>query len=288
MKYFSFVAACFFMLAALSANAQYKSSRKKPGGSSDGTQWWVGLKAGMNLTNPQAGTAYDIFSFTQQPFAGNAQRQYDRFRAPGTQFGVLLGFEFIKGFQAVLQPQLVNYHYSYAIDYYWASEENPNQNVRISYEHEGHLQYLELPLAIRYQLMHDKLKPYVQAGAYWGRMMNATKDVTESITDNAAGATVFEENKYAGRTQRLFEPSNWGLFGGIGATYNVGNARVGLEVNYKMGMKNITNSQSRFEDTQFVSGTFDAQDDLKLHQLDISFVIVMPLKFITSKDYVPL
>ena len=52
-------------------------------------------------------------------------------------------------------------------------------------------------------------------------------------------------------------------------------------------MNNVTNVKIRYEDSQFVSGVLDAQDDLKLNNLEVSIMVEIPLKFLTSKDFTP-
>ncbi|MCK5702517.1 MAG: PorT family protein, partial [Cyclobacteriaceae bacterium] len=71
-------------------------------------------------------------------------------------------------------------------------------------------------------------------------------------------------------------------------TYNVGNARIGLEVNYHYGLQNLDNGGVKYIDNQLVTGTYDVPDDYSLNNLEISMQVIIPLKFITSKDYVPL
>lgn len=270
--------------------AQYNQKRRPAKSSgTQSSQWWIGIKAGTNFTDPQASGDFETFSFTADPSAGNAEKTYDQFRLPGYQFGFIVGFEFLRGLSVQVQPAFSGYGYSYSINYYWASLEDQSKNVSVTYEHENHLQYLELPLSVKYELQRGKTKPYIHGGAYISSLLNATKKVTETITDNATGGnSIYDENKYAGQIEDFYLKSNWGFLAGVGVTQNVGNARFGLEVNYKMGMKNVTNSASRYRDNQFVSGVFDVQDDIQLNHLEISVSVVMPLKFITSKDYVPL
>ena len=181
------------------------------------------------------------------------------------------------------------YQYSYSVKYSYASDEDQSKSVDLAFDHKNQLQYIELPLLFKYELLQGKTKPYVKAGAYYSGLLHATKKVEESITDNATGGnSIFENNDYAGDVTDFYINSNWGIQFGVGVTQNLGNARFGLDVSYKSGMKNITNSAWRYRDNQFLSGTFDAQDDIKLKAIAISLSVVMPLKFITSKDYIPL
>ncbi len=278
------------LLATHFSFGQYKT-KKRPSGSSaiQSTQWWIGIKAGTNLTKPIPSGNFGTFSFTDTPTSGNAEKQYEQFNLPGYQFGFLVGFEFLPGLSAKLEPVFSTYKYSYSVSYLWASQESGTKNVALEYEHTNQLQYLELPLVFKYQLVSGKTKPFVQAGAFASTLLNATKKVTEEITDNATGGnTISDKNEYAGQIDDFYVKNNWGLLFGIGVTQNLGNARFGLVANYRLGMKNISNSSSRYLDNQFLSGVFDAQDDIKLDAIEISLQVVMPLKFITSKDYVPL
>lgn len=286
-----FMAACFALLMCFSqwAEAQYRPKRP-PARSRSGetTQGWIGIKVGANFSAPRAGNAFDVFSFTTEPFADNAETRYEQYKTAGYQFGFTAGFEFLPYLSANIEPVFINYRYSYAVNYYWASVEDQTKNVSINYEHQNQLQYIEVPFTLKFELLHNKVKPYLQGGIYWGILLNATKDVTESLTDNASGNAIFETHHYAGNVKTLYESSQWGVVAGAGCTYNVGNARVGLQLNYKIGMKNIANAGTRFEDSQFVSGTFDAHDDLTLDNIALSMIVIMPLKFITSKEYVPM
>ncbi len=271
------------------SHAQYKGKKRVASSSSNSSQWWVGIKAGTNLSDPNASGNFWIFSFTDTPSPGNAEKTYNQLSDPGYQFGFLVGFEFLRGLSANLEPVYSTYRYSYSVSYDYSSEEDPTKSVALAFNHTNQLQYIELPLTFKYELMQGKTKPFVKGGAYITTLLNATKKVEEEITDNATGGnTIYEKNEYAGEITNFYQKSNWGLQLGIGVTQNLGNARFGLEVNYKSGMKNISNSNSRFRDNQFLSGVFDAQDDIKLKAVEISLSVVMPLKFITSKDYVPL
>lgn len=279
---------CCCLLITSFATAQIKFKSKKAG-SSNGSQWWVGVKAGANFTNPNIMERYDVFSFTNQNAPENALNQYKNFSSVGTQFGFIIAFEFINNFSAAISPALATYKYQYETSFSWVSLENNIQTVDIEYTHNTDLQYLDVPLTFRYQLLKGKTKPYIQAGAYIGHLLKATRSTNEEIVDNATGGnTIYEKNEYAGNAEDFFIKPNWGLMGGILVTHNFGNARIGMSANYRYGMNNITDVKNRFSDSQFLTGTFNAQDDIKLNNIEISLICVIPLKFITSDDYVPL
>jgi len=76
------------------------------------------------------------------------------------------------------------------------------------------------------------------------------------------------------------KPSNYGILGGIGFTQNLANARAGLEVNYRHGLQNLDNGEMKFIDNQLITGT----DDFSMNNISIIFQVIIPMKFITSKD----
>lgn len=280
------VCCCILFTSLATAQINFKNRNT---GNNRGSQWWVGVKAGANFTNPNIGERYNVFSFTQQIEPTNALNKYKNFSAAGSQFGFIIAFEFINNFSAAISPELATYKYQYETSFAWASLENNIQTVNINYTHKTDLLYLDIPLTFRYQLLKGKTKPYIQAGAYIGHLLKATKTTNEEIVDNATGGnTIYENNEYAGNAENLFIKPNWGLMAGFLVTHNIGNARLGLSANYRYGMNNITDVKNRFSDNQFLTGTFNAQDDIKLTNIEISLICVIPLKFITSDDYVPL
>ncbi|MEJ0032052.1 MAG: outer membrane beta-barrel protein [Bacteroidota bacterium] len=60
----------------------------------------------------------------------------------------------------------------------------------MKFDQEQQLDYADLPLLVKYEFTQNKLRPYVQIGAYYSVLINATKSVTVSGTDNASGARI--------------------------------------------------------------------------------------------------
>ena len=74
-------------------------------------------------------------------------------------------------------------------------------------------------------------------------------------------------------------------FGGGGIGYTIGNARFSLEINYRLGMNNITKEKTRYSNYSLVTGAYDVLDNMRLRNLELSLSFVMPLKFITSGNF---
>ena len=77
----------------------------------------------------------------------------------------------------------------------------------------------------------------------------------------------------------LYHKGYWGVLGGVGADYNLGNVRLVLDIRYQAGISNITNTSNRFSNDR-LSGIGDALDDMKLNNIVISGGVLFPLRFL--------
>lgn len=280
------------LLPPQTALAQGKAKKRKPAiknSSSDINQWWIGVRGGVNLSSATASKSYSVFTYTSGITEGTNKKQYESFSLPGLQFGFTVSYEFIRGLSANLLPSYTSNRFAYNNAFQWTDTQDPSKRVTTAYHFETRLQYIEIPLSIKYELTSGRFKPYVQAGGYYGLLTDAIKKVTTSGIDKASGAdTEINVSELSVGIEDRTQKNNFGVLGGAGFTYNVGNARLGLEVNYFYGLQNLDQGGMKFTDNQLISGTYDVPDDYALNNINISMQVIIPLKFITSKDYVPL
>ncbi len=293
MKKYIFAAAWILALFwGFGAFAQGKAGKRKSPSKASGTdinQWWVGIRGGMNFSAASSQKTYSVFSYLEESTPGDNEKRYNNFTHSGLQFGFSLGYEFLRGMSVNLLPSYASYRFSYENTFHWQDSENADKRVSMNYNYETRLQYIDLPLTIKYGLLSGKFKPYVQAGGYYSFLTDAIKKVQTTGEDQASGseAEINITELSVGIDDRT-KKNNYGIIGGVGFTYNLGNARVGLEANYMYGLQNLDNGGMKFMDNQLISGTYDVPDDYNLNNLSISMQVIIPLKFITSKDYVPL
>lgn len=253
------------------------------------TQWWIAVRGAVNLSAASVGNTYSALSFTQPEIASKALTDYQPFRNTGTAFGFMLGFEFTDKWSLVVLPSYISYIISYQNNFIWQSMNNPGLTVEQEDIHRQRMHYLEMPLMLRYELKKGKFKPFVQGGAFAGRMTKSIRDVETSILDRVSGGEVMlMTNAYSGSTDKYLIKSHFGWLAGAGAMYNLGNARLCLELNYRQGFHNINKPSARFTDSGFTTGLLDVMDDFSLRNFELAISCMIPLKFITSKDYVPL
>lgn len=276
----------------LASKAQAKKGNSRPGlktGNTDVNQWWVGVRGGTNLSTAIPESSYSVFSYIQPATSGDDSKKYSSFNLPGLQFGFSVSWEFIKGLSVNLLPSYTSYRFEYGNAFHWYDTENAAKQVRTSYNIETRLQYVELPLTIKYELMHGPFKPYIHAGGYYGMLTDAIKSINTTNIDEASGSdTEIVVTELSVGIEDRTKKTNYGIIGGMGFTQNLGNARVGLEINYQYGLQNLDNGGMKFTDSQLVTGAYDVSDDYSMNNLAVSIQIIIPLKFITSKDYVPL
>jgi outer membrane protein W len=242
-------------------------------------QFWLGFKAGANLSGANVQKSYSPISPTNYE-PNQVDKKYKNFKDLGSQATLEVTF-YYKGISFSFQPTYRHSRFIYTNAYSWAGDtENPDNRLELNYEQEQKVDYLDLPLLAKYELIGNKLRPFIQVGIYNSRLLSADKSVQVSGTDYASGGTNHFENEpiIVGATD-LFAKNHWGLLGGIGVYYNLGNVRLNLDVVYKKGMSNISSTKNRYGSDR-LSGVGDTQDDLKLSTVSITAGCLFPLRFL--------
>jgi len=272
-----------FLLIATVAFSQPRSNKQ--------TQWWIGFEGGISTTFPSFSESQSVI----QRATISGEKEYD---SPGKitfAGGVMMGVEFIDGFSVALHPSVHNYMLQYSTMYDWAGDDG--STTEIDFNNTLRMTYFELPLIFRYDLDPGsgpsmsgssgvRIYPFFQAGGVYGRLVRSLKEVQISGFDRSgAGDQPFTNTSVSRDAKDLLIPSNFFLLAGGGVAFVLGNARLGLEINYRHGMNVITNRSNRYSDDIFISGTYDALDDIRLRNVEAMLSFQMPLKFITSKDF---
>jgi hypothetical protein len=269
----------------LSANAQRK--RSPYGGGRPGVkqnaflekQWWIGLKAGTNLSEATPEGRYAVVSPTNYN-ASFVEKQYDSYNKTGSQATLEITF-YIKRLSFSLQPTYRHSRFAYNNRYDWFNTANVAERLELKYDHEQKIDFADIPFLIKYDITGHKLRPYIQAGVYYSFLISASQSVKVSGTDFASGGTnQFSNPPIIIGSEDLFT-NYWGWMAGVGLDYNIGNVRLVLEGTYEMGMSNMTNTQNRFSNDR-LAGIGEAQDDLNLNNIVISIGVLFPMRFLSN------
>jgi opacity protein-like surface antigen len=244
-------------------------------------QWWLGFKAGANLSKATVDKTYSVISPTNYE-PSTIGKKYEDFNLVGSQATLEVSFYF-KRFLLSFQPTYQHSRFVYTNAFVWSSDDEVSNRVELNFEQEQKLDHAILPLIIKYDVYGNRLRPYVQIGVYSAILINATKSITAKGIDNAAGGeNEFENGAIDVGATDLFAKSHWGLLGGAGVNYNLGNnVRLNLDILYKHGMSNISSTENRYGNDR-LSGVGDALDDLTLNNLSVSIGCLFPMRFLSS------
>ncbi|TAF66159.1 MAG: PorT family protein [Cytophagales bacterium] len=290
---FYFVLCCFLWGGhSLIALGQYKVKQKPHDKSKvrqktafERSQWWLGIKIGGNYTQANPTTRYSLYANTATQATADAyDKKYQSFKRAAMQFGVITSYTFWKGLSVSVQPTFKRSRYIYETNFVWQATTGSDR-LEMNQNHVQTCDYLEFPVLLRYDFFRENaLKPFLQAGISYAFLLNAFKDVQISGTDFAAGNTAFSNASVNTNTFTLYNPSNFGVAVGGGICYDYGNARFVLECIYKIGLNNITNGAMRYTNNE-MNGIADTFDDIKTNNLEISFGLQFPLKYLVTKLY---
>lgn len=279
-----------FLLIGLSFSAsdllaQFKTKPRNNSSSTNASQWWIGVGGGFNLTGMQVLEQYHVLTPTRGDLP---KKDYSNYNVTGTQFNLMLNYSF-SNISLLLQPGINRHHFTYENMLQWQSSENPENNIFIDNHHSHSINYLNIPLRFRYSFeFGGAIVPFIQGGGYYGFLLEADKTIESSGIDNASGSSnQLSLGSQSDEITDLFYKTNYGLSAGLGLMLAIGDGMAIFEVNYDRGFRNIVNPETRYTIDKFVTGAYDVPDDLVMSNISANFTFAIPLKFITSKDFVP-
>lgn len=263
------------------ASPAYKEKKAKEDAKFLNKQWWLGLKGGANWSKVNVEKTYSAIAPTNYEF-DNIAKKYKNFDLVGSQATLEVTFYF-KGFSFSFQPTYQHTRFLYTNSYAWTSTTETTNHVELNFEQEQKVDHAIIPLVIKYDIIGNKIRPYVQIGVYTAMLINASKSVSVKGIDNAAGGVnEFTDESLILGAKDLFAKNHWGLLGGLGLNYNLGNnVRLNLDVMYRYGMSNIVSTKNRY-DSDRLSGVGDVLDDLTLDNMTVSIGCLFPLRFLSS------
>ncbi len=285
MRYIFLFSFCFLISAMLLGQERKKNQGRLPKPKADQQekflkkQWWLGFKAGGNLTQADPIKRYTVLTPTNYP-AGKADKSYDGFKSLGSQAGIEVSFQY-ENFLISTQPTYRQSRYTYSNQFRWTSESDINQSLIQNYKQEQKIDYADIPLIIKYTIGNGRFRPFIQIGIYYSFLINATQTVKLSGTDMASGGSnQFSSEPVIVGAKDLFA-DYWSLGAGTGVTYQLGNVQLILDASYRKGMSNVANVKNRFSNDR-LSGIGDVQDDVKISNVIISAGVLFPMRFLNS------
>jgi len=282
LRFLPIVLAVFLVFGAFEGMAQ---KRKKPSTPSSkaqeflNTQWWLGIRGGSNFSQTTLIKSYsglNPINYSDE----NLAKEYEDFVNPAFHVGLDITF-YHKGFSIMSFPTFFRNNINYSSELRWSGESERDQ-YETSYEVKQSITFLELPVAVKYDIIGDKIRPFVMAGAFYAIAFDANKEVQIFETDYASGAPV-EFDRANIKLNNKEEINNiWGVLGGVGVSFDFWNIRSIIDLQYRHSFQSAVNSETRFDENTF-SSFGEVQDDYSLQNYSASLSFVFPLRYIDSQ-----
>lgn len=274
-------ASCLLILIAVSAAAwdQPKKKRgKNPNSSFLDTQFWLGIKFGMNYADavPLSGSS----GFSPLDYdADKLEKNYAAFALPGGQAGLEMTL-YHKSFSAGFHPVYQRSRYSFTNSLEWFGEQ-PSEQFATTYESEQRIDVINVPFFLKYDIIRSgQLRPFAMAGMYYSFLTGAERQVHITQTDYSFGAPQeIDAGRLSLGVKSAFK-NYYGWLAGGGISYDYWNIRSVLELSYNHSLSSLTRpgvSQNE------LASLGDLNDELNLRQWVMSVSFVFPLRYIDKQ-----
>jgi len=262
------------VLCCVPAAAQ-RFSRKK--------QVILGIKGGVNFTQPLVLTSHSVFSPTQNSVHGATPKQYQPLmKNMGFNGGIFIIYRITNRLSATLEGLYYQYRYSYKTSYVW-TDANDGTAFSLEQERFNRLTYFELPLMLRYDFTIRKVTPFVQGGIFTG-FLNTAVTQTVSRQYSSQLSPVQETNNPMVQTNDRFARIHLGAIGGAGLSFFAGRVMFTLGANVRYSLLPPTGNLHRYNDQASSSASYlDVSDNINFLNLELYASIGVPLAFSNSQ-----
>ena len=261
-----------------------------------GTQWWLGLRAGINTTNANVSTSYSVLETSNSALL---QKEYTS--RLGYFIGIEADFDLFGIFEIVFIPGIREMKYTSITSYNWIdSLAQPVYELELASNYD--LVYFEVPLLLKYDFVHPasggiKIKgkskknirmssgggliAYVQGGVFYNRLLSANTTINKTVMELDNELT----SEYAQGVKNLFLANGFGWSVGGGVGYDFQSMRVELDVNYRSSFHNMANVKNRYSENILLNDYYEVVDDLKFSNLAFAVRVLFPFKFVYSGSF---
>ncbi len=276
----------------------FTSAVAQRGTTMDKTQWWLGLKAGMNATSVTVPEPFTVLTSDVNDGKKEYQSSFDRL---GYQVAIQTDFDIFGVVDISFQPGLRVLKYGYENKWSWM-----DSTGQLAYEltnlHHQSLTYLDLPLVFKFNFISSGqgkisikgkekkdikitssggLIAFVEGGAFYNRLLSADKKVTQTVNNMGEETeSLFQQN-----INNAFINSSYGWLAGLGVGYDFQSVRVTMDVVYRKGVHNLTREMTRYENSVLVNEYYDVPDNIKLSNWEVSFHVLFPFKFVYGGSF---
>ncbi len=278
----SFVSKIVLLLLVLTVSSVGYSQKKPPkkGGLETflDTQFWLGLKVGLNYTQafPESrNTGFSPINYS----ADTLMKSYNDFSLPGAHMGLEMNF-YHKGYSASFQPAFKRSRYNNSSQYTWEGE-TANSRFETNYDAEQRLDLIELPLMFKGDIIRQgKIRPFIMLGGFYSIVISAQKDVDISQVDYSSGTPLASDVGTVTIGAKDTFQNFYGIGGGAGVNLDYWNIRTVFELSYRRALSDVT--KPNVLQNEFAS-IGEINDDISLRDINITLSLVFPFRFIDQQ-----
>jgi len=263
----------FLVVFGFGVNAQKNKSfdRKK--------QLVIGIKGGVNFTQPIVLKNHSVFSPTSNSSHGATAKEYQPLmKNMGFNGGIFLMYRITNKLSATLEGLYFQYRYSYKNEYMWTDAVDGTA-FTLQQEQFNRLNYFEIPVMLRYDFTIRRVTPFIQGGIFTGFMHSAvTQTVSRQFSSQLSPS---EETKNPlTQTNDRYAKVHVGAIGGAGVSFFAGKIMVTLGGNVRYSLLPPTGNLHRYNDQASSSSAYlDVPDNVNLLNLELYLSVGVPVSF---------
>ena len=223
--------------------------------------------------------SYSLFSTTSSSTTANTKSYGKWYKNLGSQYGLIAMAQLSERLYVSIQPSIATHNFKYTGTYAWLNPQNTGEKTTLVYGHVQSLKYAEFPIVVREDITKGEFTPYVQAGAFYSFLQSGVQNVAlTEVIGNGFTSNQVPEGTRSGSVTSQYIHTYLGLIVGGGISRKFDWAMVGLDLQYKRGLHNITNKANRYNNQSLLGDTFDVPDDISLNAWMISINVIFSLK----------
>lgn len=246
---------------------------------------YVGITGGMNFTLPQVAERYAVLSSSENSKEESLDKDYDKLmHNTGVQFGIRYSYNFTNNISIVAGLNYQTLGFNYFTQYQWIDTLSTHSFTR-EMHHLQKVSYFSIPIMVRWEADRTQLIPHVQAGLFMDFRHQAKKVINyDNTIDNKETENEISSSSIVSISDQ-FRKFNMGLTAGVGISYHTKYASFGIESNFNYGLFKVIEDKERYKDENgFALNYLDVMDQLKLSNLNVQFVITIPIQNAVSMN----
>jgi len=260
-----------FTCFCVSAQKSKSFDRKK--------QLVIGLKGGVNFTQPIVLKSHSVFSPTLNSSHGATSKKYQPLmKNMGFNGGIFLMYRITNRLSVTLEGLYFQYRYSYKNEYMW-TDANDGTAFSLQQEQFNRLNYFEIPLMLRYDFTIRRVTPFVQGGIFTGFMHSAVAQTVSRQFSSQLSPSEETKNPLT-QTNDRYAKVHLGAIGGAGVSFFAGKIMLTLGGNVRYSLLPPTGNLHRYNDQASSSSAYlDVPDHVNFLNLELYFSVGVPVSF---------